>query len=272
MCAAVSGIGSIRSSDVALVGIARKGDHLELPVSPWGQRPVGRGMRKIFSTAAVAAAVVASALLAPQASATSTGAPAVAHAVSASTTPVARRCATYKVIGKKVAVRRPASGQNSATTSSRVDHYVHRGDRVRSCIVICTPVLVDRVLASHDQSCMTVSRCRARASEAHTAASRCAREPPDVGEMRCARSALCLADGGGWVWLYRRDALPSTACAARPWVSTLRECIDALGCEGPAPGSDDVGRPGSGSRTKMRPPIDGPRRCAPAWERRWSEH
>jgi hypothetical protein len=89
-------------------------------------------MRKI-TTVAMAAAAAVSVLLAPQASAVPQAVPAV-HTVSAKAAPEAKRCATYKVVGRKVAVRRPANNAHSATSSSPVDHYVHRGDRVRSCL------------------------------------------------------------------------------------------------------------------------------------------
>ncbi|MCX4231805.1 hypothetical protein [Streptomyces ortus] len=49
----------------------------------------------------------------------------------------AKPCSTWwKVTGRKVAVRRPAPTEGPvATMHTRVDHYLHRGDRVRSCVV-----------------------------------------------------------------------------------------------------------------------------------------
>jgi hypothetical protein len=43
---------------------------------------------------------------------------------------------TWEVTGRKVAVRRPAGNDGPvAKTTSPVHHYLHRGDRVTSCIV-----------------------------------------------------------------------------------------------------------------------------------------
>jgi hypothetical protein len=43
---------------------------------------------------------------------------------------------TWEVTGRKVAVRRPAWNDGPvAKTTSPVHHYLHRGDRVTSCVV-----------------------------------------------------------------------------------------------------------------------------------------
>ncbi|MGW0135219.1 hypothetical protein [Streptomyces sp. NPDC003299] len=44
-------------------------------------------------------------------------------------------CVWLTVTGEKVAVRRPAGNETSANLRSRVDHYVYRGDRLRSCLM-----------------------------------------------------------------------------------------------------------------------------------------
>ncbi len=47
----------------------------------------------------------------------------------------AAQCSTWwTVTGKKVAVRRPAPDRTSATSSSPVVRYLHRGDRIKSCL------------------------------------------------------------------------------------------------------------------------------------------
>ncbi|MFJ8313985.1 MULTISPECIES: hypothetical protein [unclassified Streptomyces] len=57
-----------------------------------------------------------------------------APATAAPAAPTAAKCTTLEVTGATVAVRRPARDANSATTSDPVDHYVHRGDRLESCL------------------------------------------------------------------------------------------------------------------------------------------
>jgi hypothetical protein len=76
--------------------------------------------------------VVVAALAAMPAAATSTAA-----ASSASSVPSVKQCATkWVVTGRKVAVRRPAWNEPPvATQRTRVDHYLYRGDVVRSCVV-----------------------------------------------------------------------------------------------------------------------------------------
>ncbi|MET8218085.1 hypothetical protein [Streptomyces hirsutus] len=60
-----------------------------------------------------------------------------AAAPSALSAPSAAPCTTkWKVTGKKVAVRRPAPNEPPvATMRTQVDHYLHRGDVVTSCVV-----------------------------------------------------------------------------------------------------------------------------------------
>lgn len=54
---------------------------------------------------------------------------------AASTTAVGGSCVWLTVTGEKVAVRRPAANETSATPRSPIHHYVHRGDRLRSCVM-----------------------------------------------------------------------------------------------------------------------------------------
>ncbi|MFC8350941.1 hypothetical protein [Streptomyces sp. NPDC057280] len=75
-------------------------------------------------TLAAVAAVLAGLAVAPQAAA----------AAPPQKTPAAASCTTqWEVTGKRVAVRRPASG-SVASPNSPVDHYLHKGDRVTSCV------------------------------------------------------------------------------------------------------------------------------------------
>jgi hypothetical protein len=57
-----------------------------------------------------------------------------ADAVASSAAP-RDKCVWLTVTGKKVAVRRPAKDEFSARPNSPVDHCVHRGDRLRSCVM-----------------------------------------------------------------------------------------------------------------------------------------
>ncbi|MEU7108537.1 hypothetical protein ACFQ2B_35900 [Streptomyces stramineus] len=47
----------------------------------------------------------------------------------------AAACTTIKITGKKVAVRMPDSGDTVADADDRVTRYVHKGDKLRSCII-----------------------------------------------------------------------------------------------------------------------------------------
>jgi hypothetical protein len=80
-------------------------------------------MRRIISCAALALACIVP-----------TSSPAAPAGISA---PSAAPCTTkWKVIGEKVAVRRPAWNEPPvATVRTRVDHYLYRGDVVTSCAV-----------------------------------------------------------------------------------------------------------------------------------------
>jgi hypothetical protein len=80
-------------------------------------------------TLLAAVVVLTGATATPQASAASS------HRAPALLT--ARPCTTtWEVTGRTVAVRRPARNDGPvATTTSPVHHYLHRGDRVASCIV-----------------------------------------------------------------------------------------------------------------------------------------
>ncbi|MFE0107078.1 hypothetical protein [Streptomyces sp. NPDC059009] len=80
-------------------------------------------MKKLINVAA--AAVVAAGVL--------TGSQAVAAAAQP-TGQAAAKCTNLVVTGKTVAVRRPPNDEN-ATPNSPVDHYVHKGDRLRSCVM-----------------------------------------------------------------------------------------------------------------------------------------
>lgn len=84
-------------------------------------------MTRSLITAMTAAAFAGAAFLAP-----AEAAPATA---TATTTPTAAACTTsWKVIGKKVAVRMPEHDRPVASPNSPVVRYLHRGDIVRSCI------------------------------------------------------------------------------------------------------------------------------------------
>ncbi|MFD8725274.1 hypothetical protein ACFV2H_46875 [Streptomyces sp. NPDC059629] len=85
-------------------------------------------MKHLITVATVATAL-AVALSTPQASA--------APSRDASALAAAAPCTTkWKVIGKVVAVRRPAWNDGPvAKPNSPEDHYLHRGDVVTSCIV-----------------------------------------------------------------------------------------------------------------------------------------
>ncbi|WTD07569.1 hypothetical protein OH717_33940 (plasmid) [Streptomyces albidoflavus] len=55
-------------------------------------------------------------------------------AAPAGAVPAPAECATrWTVTGGKVAIRRPASNATSATATSPVVRYLHRGDRITSC-------------------------------------------------------------------------------------------------------------------------------------------
>lgn len=85
-------------------------------------------MTRLITTAALAAAFVGSVAVTP-----STEAAAAQRPVTAPAKP----CSTWwEVTGKTVAVRRPAWNEGPvAKPNSPVDHYLHRGDRVKSCVV-----------------------------------------------------------------------------------------------------------------------------------------
>ncbi|MFJ9410921.1 hypothetical protein [Streptomyces sp. NPDC101393] len=49
--------------------------------------------------------------------------------------PKTAACTTIKITGKKVAVRMPDEGDTVADANDRVTRYVHKGDKLRSCLI-----------------------------------------------------------------------------------------------------------------------------------------
>ncbi|MBM7173984.1 hypothetical protein JQK87_37635 [Streptomyces sp. G44] len=47
----------------------------------------------------------------------------------------ASSCTTIKITGKKVAVRMPDRGDKVADSDDPVTRYVHKGDKLRSCLI-----------------------------------------------------------------------------------------------------------------------------------------